>query len=76
MRENTELSFEVLLQEIRKADDGQILEIIRCLESRFRSLHPGTEVLFLTVPRDDARERAAMARWLSAYLDPQSTGPN
>jgi hypothetical protein len=72
MFDHSERSFDMLRAHILEADDGQILEIIRCIETRYRSLHPGTEVLFLTVPRDDARERAAMARWLSAYLDPQS----
>lgn len=42
---------------ILEADDGQIIEIFKALIRRNNRLHPDSELVFLSLPRDDPQER-------------------
>ena len=42
---------------INHADDAELAEIIQAIIHRYNSLHPDSEIFFLSLPRNNPQER-------------------
>ncbi|MBQ9148040.1 MAG: hypothetical protein IJX69_00555 [Oscillospiraceae bacterium] len=54
---------------IEQADDDAISQIIQAVIRRYKQVYPGWEVVFLSLPRDNAEERRRQLNELIEFLN-------
>ena len=59
---------EQILSDIQQADSAQLNDIILTVVARYRQLYPGWEVMFLSLPKDDADLRRKTVDRVCALL--------
>ena len=57
-----------ILDQIKKSDDTQLSEIIQSVIRKYGVLHPGWEIIFLSLPRDDPEARRKCVEETVAFL--------
>lgn len=65
---HTELSDKALLTAISQADPDVVDQILQTTRKRYQQLHPDFELLIAVIPKKNPTERAALWRWLVAYI--------
>ena len=69
MRKNNEPTLDSILAKIDMADDFQTDTMLQKLIQHYRQIHPETELITLSIPRNDPEERKNIYRWLLNYLE-------
>ena len=57
MTENNGIGIEVVLEWLHSADDRQISQVISAVIRRYNRIWANEEIIFLSLPRDDSKER-------------------
>ncbi|MBQ9148043.1 MAG: hypothetical protein IJX69_00570 [Oscillospiraceae bacterium] len=63
------LPLQEVLKQIENADDDAISQIIQAVIRRYKQVYPGWEVVFLSLPLDDAAQRRKQLADLIEFLD-------
>ena len=63
-----EMTLAELCDRIESASDFEIDEIINAVRRRYDHVHPDSEVLFLSFPKNDLGAHEKMWKWLLDYL--------
>ena len=69
MRKNNEPTLDSILAKIDMADDFQTDTMLQKLIQHYHQIHPETELITLSIPRNDPEERKNIYRWLLNYLE-------
>lgn len=65
--------FEQTLTVIENASDYEIGDIMRSVIKRYKNLFPGWQIVFLSVPADDEKERAESIEQMLEFLKVHKT---
>ena len=69
MRNKNELPMDMILAQIDMADESQTDTLLQKLIRHYHQIHPETELITLSLPRNDPEERKSIYRWLLNYLE-------
>lgn len=53
-----------LLDKIAQLEIGEMDDVIHTVRERFKELHPDTEMVVVSIPKDNPKERVALYEWL------------
>ena len=64
------ISFDEVLQKIESADDHEIEQIMDAVRKRFAGAFPDWEVLYISLPKHNEKERQKTLDYLLRYFRP------
>ena len=65
--------FEMLLNRIENASDYEIGDIMQAVIKRYKNLFPGWQIIFLSVPSNDEKERIESIEQMLEFLKDHKT---
>ena len=65
--------FEMLLNRIENASDYEIGDIMQAVIRRYKNLFPGWQIIFLSVPSNDEKERVESIEQMLEFLKDHKT---